>query len=267
MLQQLIRTEQQGGKNKATQGLLAWQQRAMERSAKGAHAFLRSRDPGHQLETQATYDGQLLTTTQQLINARAREWEKQWTRDNHQQDKLRAELHRWRTRSIAAASSAPELSQDEVQHIIDRLPSGSSPGPCHTEASFLKTMPEAAVAELTKILRRCEAEGAWPDQMNTTFYSLLPKKPGIGQERPVGLTSMLYRVWTVARKGITDEWLQEKGAWWDTAIKGSGALQAALRRLLRLLLKLRLRLSRQLCRHQQAQLMGLRHPREPQPPP
>ena len=88
------------------------------------------------------------------------------------------------------------------------------------------------MAQLARLLTRCEQQAEWPQQVARAFYALLPKQPGIGQERHIGLTSMLYRLWTIARKDTTDNWLLAKAAWWDTAIKGSGALQAALHRLL-----------------------------------
>ena len=58
---------------------------------------------------------------------------------------------------------------------------------------------------------------------------MLPK-PAMG-ERPIGLTNMPYRVWNAMRRGWVIEWEDRKAGFWDTAIKGSSALQTGLERL------------------------------------
>ncbi|MDA8583397.1 hypothetical protein N9L68_04170 [bacterium] len=57
-------------------------------------------------------------------------------------------------------------------------------------------------------------------------------KPG-GGERGLGLLGFAYRTLMRVRRPRISEWDAAKAGWWDRAIKGSGALQAAMKRALR----------------------------------
>ena len=62
-----------------------------------------------------------------------------------------------------------------------------------------------------------------------TLVCLLAKE--VKGERPISLLTMLYRIWSRARKAFATEWCDAKAGFWDDAVRGSSPLQAALRQL------------------------------------
>jgi len=53
-----------------------------------------------------------------------------------------------------------------------------------------------------------------------------------GGERILGMLPTIPKTWSKLRASITDQWSRSLGEFWDTAIKGSSALRAALMRAL-----------------------------------
>ena len=47
--------------------------------------------------------------------------------------------------------------------------------------------------------------------------------------RPISLLTMLYRIWSRARKQLAAEWCDAMAGFWDDGVRGSSPLQAALR--------------------------------------
>ena len=69
-------------------------------------------------------------------------------------------------------------------------------------------------------------------QTLVVLIGLMPKPAG--GERPIALTPMLYRLVMRLNKSSIAEWDEEKEGYWDTAMRGSSCLRAALARALRM---------------------------------
>lgn len=78
-----------------------------------------------------------------------------------------------------------------------------------------------------------EARVRWPRQVLHNVVVFLGKPAVLPSERPITLTSGLYRLWCKLRRPQVQEWEAAAAGYWDRAIAGSSALQAALRRELR----------------------------------
>ena len=74
-----------------------------------------------------------------------------------------------------------------------RKPPQKASGPDGISCALLKNLPVEGVIELCHMMRKWELAGRLPDQVCTTLVLLLPKKADI--ERPISLTSVLYRPW------------------------------------------------------------------------
>ena len=74
-------------------------------------------------------------------------------------------------------------------------------------------------------------QGAVPAQALLVDVGLIPKPAG--DERPIGLTAMLYRLALRLRKAVVSEWDDKRAGYWDDAVKGSSPLRAAILRSLR----------------------------------
>jgi hypothetical protein len=82
--------------------------------------------------------------------------------------------------------------------------------------------------ELAQLLNDMELSLSAPVQTLLSLMIFLEKPRG--GERPIGLTSGLYRLHCKLRKWGTTQWEADKIKWWDTAVKGNGALKCGLRR-------------------------------------
>ena len=97
---------------------------------------------------------------------------------------------------------------------------------------WCELLPEG-VTDLCNMYRRWELEGRLPDQVRTTLVLLLPKKADI--ERPISLTSVLYRTWCRLRWDKLRPWQRSIGhkLTWERSVPGTHVLQVALMRLLK----------------------------------
>ena len=75
---------------------------------------------------------------------------------------------------------------------------------------------------------------AWPWQALFAIVVMLPKPGGwqAAGERPITLMTMIYRIWSQARKCHSQEWCSTRAGHWDDAVRGSSPLRCVLRRLI-----------------------------------
>jgi len=92
----------------------------------------------------------------------------------------------------------------------------------------MQALPKEAVAKYAHMIRSMFKTCAWAVQLLLNYFALLGKASG--GFRGIGLTPLPYRFASKAESQIVSEWEQKKAGFWDTAIKGCGALRAALSR-------------------------------------
>eukprot|EP00972_Heterocapsa_arctica_P034083 5017719-Heterocapsa_arctica.AAC.1 len=86
-------------------------------------------------------------------------------------------------------------------------------------------MPKEGKSELVQLLSSMEEELTLPAQAMYNSVALIDKPDG--GDRPITLLSMLYRLLIRARRSYITKWDAEKARPWDSAVAGSGALEAA----------------------------------------
>ena len=96
---------------------------------------------------------------------------------------------------------------------------------------LISSLPDASLRVLLLITQLVE-DGQYPMQLLIVFIGLIPKPKG--GERPIAITAMLYRLIIKMRLPIIGDWETDNHGFWDSAIKGSSPLRAALARALRL---------------------------------
>ena len=79
---------------------------------------------------------------------------------------------------------------------------------------------------LTDILNDVERTLTFPAQVLLNVIALLGKPQG--GERPITLTTAPYRLYSRIRKTFVTEWESTRAGFWDSAVKGSTPLRAAL---------------------------------------
>ena len=137
-------------------------------------------------------------------------------------------LETLRARAIEAQLEIPPLSMGQLLAVLKASPDRTGLGIDQWLAKLCLPLPVEARFDLLKILRQCENALDWPSAVKCNLIALIPKPTG--GERPIGLTSPLYRVWSAMRKCMTSAWEIAHQGFWDTAIKGSSPLRAAILR-------------------------------------
>ena len=142
------------------------------------------------------------------------------------------ERERLRWEGIVQARSWEDLDPREVMKKLRKLPQKAC-GPDGISYALLKNLPIEGVIEMCHMLRRWELAGRLPDQVCTTLVLLLPKKVDI--ERPISLTSVMYRTWCRLRWDKLRQWQTTIGQRlpWERSLPGTQVLQVALMRLLK----------------------------------
>ena len=96
----------------------------------------------------------------------------------------------------------------------------------------VQALPDSCRTALLALLLECEHLAIGPWQWLLTLMAMLPKADG--SDRAIGLVAFLVRLWGRLRGAATaDLNNQERAGFWDTAVKNSSSLQAALKRALR----------------------------------
>ena len=146
--------------------------------------------------------------------------------------KPNGERERLRYEGIVQARQWEDLDPHKVMKQLSKLPQKAS-GPDGVSYALLKALPIEGVTALCNMYRKWELEGRLPDQVRTTLVLLLPKKEDI--ERPISLTSVLYRTWCRLRWDKLRPWQTSIGQKlsWERSVPGTHVLQVALMRLLK----------------------------------
>ena len=140
------------------------------------------------------------------------------------------ERERLRWEGIVQARQWEDLDPHQVMKKLSNLPQKAS-GPDGISYALLRNLPLEGVVSLCNMYRQWELTGRLPDQVCTTLVVLLPKKEDI--ERPISLTSVLYRTWCKLRWDKLKQWQNVVGQRlpWERSMPGMQVLYVALMRL------------------------------------
>ena len=160
---------------------------------------------------------------------RMRAWHKLWKPTKDDQP-----MTRWPLQEAAKqqAGQLPPLTFEQLGRTLKHLPDKAC-GPDAITTQLLRTAPKQALQPLLGILQAMEAKAELPTQLTLSLVVMLAKNEKV--ERPITLTSVLYRVWCKMRKPLMDAWQNNLPAAmnYDRARPGATALHVALERLLR----------------------------------
>ena len=133
--------------------------------------------------------------------------------------------------AIAQARDTQAINPISLQRVIKKLPNKAS-GPDGISYDFLKQLPFEAVTQLAKLLNTMEQEALLPTQLRMVSIVMIPKNPKV--ERPIALTSCLYRLWNRVRKQDIVKWQLSLDSImpWDHARPKKDCLSIAVGRML-----------------------------------
>ena len=134
----------------------------------------------------------------------------------------------------ACNDSELELPKFPIRHLRNVLRSAKTRTGLGVDLWLTKLwadLPDDAIKVLLSLIYLVQ-QGVMPMQLLVVLVSLMPKSGG--GERPIALTAMLYRLVMRLNKSHITDWDEAKAGFWDTAIRGSSCLRAALARALQM---------------------------------
>ena len=90
----------------------------------------------------------------------------------------------------------------------------------------IQRLPAPARQELADLYAMVERTGFWPPQIFAVLGAVAPKPKG--GDRILGQLPFFMKLWSKIRYPLSERWSSELAEFWDSAVKGSSALQAAL---------------------------------------
>ena len=120
------------------------------------------------------------------------------------------------------------LTIEDLEPLWRKMPNSKAKGVDVLGPTDLQRLPLAGKHEIVTILNDVEEVGSWPVQFLLTLCATLPK--AAGGDRIIGVLPKLMGLWSRARSGATDSWADSRNDFWDTAVRNSSALRAALQR-------------------------------------
>lgn len=103
----------------------------------------------------------------------------------------------------AQAAQLPPLTFGQLAKTLKKLPDRAC-GPDAITTQLLRTAPKQALTPLLKLLQDMEATAELPTQLQMSLVVMLAENEKV--ERPITLTSVLYRTWCKMRKNLMDQW-------------------------------------------------------------
>ena len=163
------------------------------------------------------------------MTQRLQDWGKLWQIRQTEQPHERPSLQ---TQARQQAQQLEPLTIGNLASVLKHLPDKAC-GPDAVSAQLLRTAPPLALQPLLKLFQDMEHQAQLPTQQQMHMVIMLPKTST--KERPITLTSLLYRVWCRLRKPVLDQWQKQLPPTMqhDRARPGAQVLQVALERLLR----------------------------------
>ena len=102
-----------------------------------------------------------------------------------------------------------KLDGKALKRALGAMSSRTSPGIDGWRVAELKALPRVCFDRLADIFNAVETHGVWPLVLLTALVTLIPKGEHSVlplEQRPITVTSVLYRLWAKARLGVTMEW-------------------------------------------------------------
>ena len=199
-----------------------WLEKAHEKGLRGLFRSLRQRDIPWERPFQHL-------PADQRLHAREAQWGDIWQpRTDPRPLRSWDLLHQ---AAIAQAEQLPPFQSYHLQQLLRKLPHKAA-GPDGISYNFLRHLPYPAVEKLAELLTNMEREGELAVQLRATNIVLIPKNSRV--ERPIALTSCLYRVWCSCRKADLQRWqlTLDDTLPWDQARPGKDCLSIAIGRML-----------------------------------
>ena len=201
-----------------------WLFEALKGGARVAHAMSTADSRVQEPPDVVIANGRVLAEPIQVLESRVQFWSGFWgSREPNKNEDWLGEV------KDAALKQLPEIQPIEyhqVEHAIAHSPVRTGVGSDVWSVRQWHSAPHEGKQMLTDILNDVERTLTFPAQVLLNVIALLGKPQG--GERPITLTTAPYRLYSKIRKTFVTEWEATRAGFWDSAVKGSTPLRAAL---------------------------------------
>ena len=211
-----------------------WIQEHLEKGAGALHRFCNQDNKTPCALEEIHMAGGTLCNSEELMRERVSTWSKLWgTRDKAG---CCEEVRRQQLKLLAACRIEPEESNEDVfplaavKACIRSAPPKAALGADQWRPHDWSRLPDEGIEELRDTLFEVERRMRWPAQALHNVAVFLGKPTTPPSERSITLTAGLYRLWCKLRRPAVQAWENVTAGFWDKAVAGSSALQAAIQR-------------------------------------
>ena len=215
----------------AKRSFVQWQLRDQGTGGTGVFAWIRRAEASPEQVDPVVF-GRLCVDNRHACMAKARRWNGLWSAVGTELETYFAELDEvWRLLIMAIqGEELPKVTLQAFHEALYTFANGTGLGSDRTSPAMIKALPLEAKEELVALFNAIQDCAAWPWQWLHVVVALIPKPQG--GERPIGLLPFLMRVFFRVHRDGTRRWVDATAGSWDTAIRNSSALRAALLRAL-----------------------------------
>jgi hypothetical protein len=211
-----------------------WIRDHLAKGAKALHRFTNQENKPLCLMDELHMANAVLCTSEELMRERVKTWTSLWgVREEPRCTPTVASQRAKLLRGNADIDWGDVFPDDAIRKCISTAPSKAALGADQWRPRDWKTLPDEGIAELRCLLVGIERSISWPRQALLNVAVFLGKPTVPPSERSITLTAGIYRLWCKLRRPQVLEWETGAAGFWDKAVAGSSALQAALQRELR----------------------------------
>ena len=207
-----------------------WARSAIDHHARGAFKYLKSQ-AGMQERGSKGGDKEVVEPTYDANTAndlRCALWSRQWAAKDLDETAFVAVARQLRSAASENDDCMAPLTGSQLGQAATSIRASTALGSDGFSPKALAGLPLEGLEALASVLNKAEAEQTLPLQLLANWMVALPK-PDAG-ERLIVLMAMVARVYFRARRTPMEAWAQQAGQHWDSAIRGSSPLRAAVRR-------------------------------------
>ena len=223
------RARKEEAKNKRNALRLAkeWIKKVCGGSAKQAHRHIKAHET-HAEDLDSHTGGQMANSPLEALEFKSREWAARWDSGEDEKYMLTEELKDLRNEAKLLEYTGDEYDIGNVKAAIKVIKEDRALGVDIWSPKEWRQLSDERLEGLVTVLKEIDRKVSMPIQALTNIISLIPKPTG--GDRPIGLTSMIYVLWSTLKGNAFKHWDEGRQRFWDDAVKGSSALKAALQR-------------------------------------
>ena len=178
---------------------------------------------------EVTQEAGSLCTPDEVMEHRSNTWMKLWCPGGGAQAPHDPE---WANvlREKGLREDEESYSVEEVAEAVRRADPKAARGADVWRPRDWADLPDEGMAQLTSVVNGIIKELRWPDQALLNLVVMLPKPGPTPAERPITLTTGIFRLVGALQKKAMTRFEAGMVGFWDTAVRGSDALLAAVLR-------------------------------------